>query len=904
MKTRSLFVAVAAIACGFLFCVVARVSAQAGNSLSRITQPVNESQRTVLRGNTHPLARPEFDRGAAPSDLPLDRMLLVLKRSPAQEAALARLLADQQDRSSPSYHKWLTSAQFGQMFGVSDQDIQKISSWLSSHGFVIDEVSFGRQLITFSGTAGQVEEAFHAPIHKFVVNGEEHWANANDPDIPDAFAPVVAGVRSLHNFFPKPMHHAKLAPKAGTPAGAKPQYTFTPAGGDCSTLQSPTCFALGPTDFATIYSVAQVWNQGFDGSGVDIAVISDSNINIQDARDFRTIFNLPPNDPVTIVPPNGTDPGPPDPNGDEIEAILDVEWSGAVAKGATINLVTSKSSGVTFGGDLAANYVINGNGGTGLFPIMSLSFGECELGLGTSANSMYNSMWSQAASEGITVIVASGDNGASGCDVQQVSGSPKQPAVGGLAVNGLASTPFDVAVGGTDFNDITSFCTYWNPCTGGANQAPNQASAQMYIPETTWNDSCTNANIIATFGDQFGSTAQDVCNNAQIARLGLVVPVGGSGGKSACTSSNGSSLASCSGGYPKPAFQNGVTPNGDTTRDLPDISLFAGDGTMAASFYVVCEADFPGLNGAACNLSTGAFVDVGGTSVSTQAFAGIMALVVEKHANSRQGNANTVLYALAKTQTTSGLNCDTNAPPNGQCVFNDITTGTIAMPCSTGTADCTTVAAALQPSPRRVRWPQITTLVTLLCILCVAALVIGFRGGSRRWVTSLALLTVIGLAANSSGCGGGSGGGGGGGGGGTPAIGVQTGYNAGVGYDLATGIGSVNAFNLVNAAGWAAVPAAPNFKPPIVPNPLAQIQDRNWQATARAIAITCVFCIGVLLLGFRRRSRRSSAALALVVFGFVMLTVGLNRVRAGRALGSPGASSAQAPSGRLTAGSK
>src|SRR5271155_679619 len=495
MKTRSLFVAVASIAYGFLFCAVARVSAQTGNSVSRITQPVIESQRTILRGNTHPLARPEFDRGAAPSSLAMDQMFLILKRSPAQEAALEKLLAEQQDKSSPEYHKWLTPIQFGQLFGASDRDIQKISSWLTSHGFSINNVSNGRQLITFSGTAGQVEEAFHAPIHKFVVNGEEHWANANDPDIPDAFAPVVAGVRSLHNFFPKPMHQAKLAPTPRTPAGAKPQYTFTPAGGSCSTLESPTCFALGPTDFATIYSVAQVWNQGFDGSGVDIAVISDSNINIQDARDFRTIFNLPPNDPVTIVPPNGTDPGPPDPNGDEIEAILDVEWSGAVAKRATINLVTSKSAGATFGGDLAANYVINGNGGKGLFPIMSVSFGECELALGTAANTMYNTMWSQAAAEGITVIVASGDNGASGCDVQQVSGPPKQPARDGLAVNGLASTPFDIAVGGTDFNDITSFCTYWDPCTGGANQSPNQASAQMYIPETTWNDSCTNANI-------------------------------------------------------------------------------------------------------------------------------------------------------------------------------------------------------------------------------------------------------------------------------------------------------------------------------------------------------------------------------------------------------------------------
>jgi subtilase family serine protease len=855
---KSAIAVIPAIVCGLLLFPAARTSAQTSNVVSRIVQPVNDSQRTVLRGNTHPLARPEFDRGAAPSTLALDRMLLVLKRSPAQEAALARLLAEQQDRSSPNYHKWLTPVQFGQLFGASDQDVQKITSWLSSHGFVIDNVSNGRQLITFSGTAGQVEEAFHAPIHEFVVNGEQHWANANDPDIPEALVPVVAGVRSLHNFFPKPMHHARVSAPGRTAAGVKAQFTFPPKSGQCSVLESTTCFALGPTDFATIYNVAQVWNEGFDGSGVDIAVISDSNINISDVRDFRSIFGLPPNDPVTIVPPGSSDPGQPGPNGDEVEAVLDVEWSGAVAKGATINLIASKSTATTFGGDLSAAYVIDfpnashTNTSTGLFPILSESFGDCELNLGNAGNMFYNTMWSQAAAEGITVLVSSGDNGAAGCDVQQVSGPPKQPAQNGLGVNGLASTPFNVAVGGTDFNDISSFCTYWNPCSGSANQPGTQASAVMYIPETTWNESCTNSNLITSFNSQFGSTAQDVCNNSQIATLGLVAPVGGSGGKSACITSNGGA-ASCSGGYPKPAFQNGVTPNADTTRDLPDISMFAGSGTISASFYVVCEADFPGLNGAACNLSAGDFVDAGGTSVSAQVFAGIMALVVEKNANSRQGNANTVLYALAGAENFA--DCNTNSPAAG-CVFNDITTGTIAMPCTTGTLHCTTTAAGLQPLPPDTYWLRVHVLASLVCVLCIGAIAFGFRGSSRGWVRAMALLAVAALAANASGCGGGSGAGGGGGGGGggvTPAIGVQSGYNAGVGYDLATGLGSVNVLNLVNSDSWAAVPAAPNFRPPVAPSRVQRIQDRDWQAAARAISITCIFCILILLFGFRRR---------------------------------------------------
>jgi hypothetical protein len=883
LKTKSVSTFLVAIVCSFLLLLAARSSAQTANIQSRITQPVIESQRTVLRGNTHPLARPQFDRGAAPSSLAMDQMFLVLKRSPAQEAALEKLLAEQQDKSSANYHKWLTPVQFGQLFGASDRDIQKVSSWLTSHGFSINTVSNGRLLITFSGTAGQVEEAFHAPIHKFVVHGEEHWANANDPDIPEALAPVVAGVRSLHDFFPKPMHRVKLAATPKMAAGVKSQYTFPAGANGCNVLSSNFCFGLGPTDFATIYNVLPAWNAGFDGSGETIAVISDSNINIQDARDFRSIFGLPPNDPVVIIPPGGSDPGL-QPNSDEIEAILDVEWSGAVAKNATIDLVTSKSTVGHFGGDLAAQYVIdfpnstNTNSSTGLAPILSESFGDCELDLGTAGNAMYDNMWSQAAAEGITVLISSGDNGSAGCDVEQVSGSPTQAAQLGLAVNGLASTPFNVAVGGTDFNDYTNFCAYWDPCDGGTNAPITEASALSYIPETTWNDSCTNSVFITGFNSQFGTTPQAVCNNATIAARGLVVPVGGSGGKSACITSNGT-LATCAGGNPKPAFQNGVTPDADTTRDIPDVSLFAGDGEISASFYVVCESDFQGIDGAACNLSNNKFLEVGGTSVSTQVFAGIMALIDQK-TGSRQGNANTVLYSLAKAEFAA--NCNANSPPPGTCVFNDVSGGgTISMPCATGSPDCTTNAAGLQPWPRRVKWPAVTTLVTLVCILCIGALLICFRGSSRKWTTAMASLAVVALAAN-AGCGSGSGGGGGGGGGGTPSFGVQSGgaaYNAGTGYDLATGLGSVNVENLVMAKGWAAVPDVPNTRTPLSRDPATLPQHRNWQAAVRAIVITCVFCLGILLIGFWQRSRRSNAALALVAFVFLVMSVGI--VRAG-----------------------
>src|SRR5579862_8671400 len=234
----------------------------------RITEAVNEGQRIVLKGNTLPLARAEFEVAAAPADLPMDRMLLVLKRSPDQEAALRKLLDDQQDKSSPDFHKWLTPEQFGQQFGPADSDIQAIASWLQAHGFQIAQVSKGRSLIEFSGTAAQVKEAFHTAIHKYVVNGKAHWANASDPEIPASLAPVVAGVHSLHNFYSQPRlvilnEKARATVKPGVPT----KITFTDGS-----------HGLVPTDYAVIYNATPARSSGISGTGQVIAVIARSNL--------------------------------------------------------------------------------------------------------------------------------------------------------------------------------------------------------------------------------------------------------------------------------------------------------------------------------------------------------------------------------------------------------------------------------------------------------------------------------------------------------------------------------------------------------------------------------------------------------------------------------------------------
>src|SRR5579863_8764936 len=235
---------------------------QAASVPSRIVDRVDENSLVTLRGNTHPLAQSQFDRGPAPPDLPMARMLLVLKRSDAQEAALEKLLDDQQGLNSPSYHQWLTSDAFGQQFGPSDQDVQTVAAWLRSHGFQLGGISRGRTVIEFSGTSAQVQQSFHTAIHKYTVNGEDHWANASDPQIPAALAPVVVGVASMHNYRHRPMHFVfGGASKSGIAQGiTAPGSQFTTVDSSICPGQLGNCYFLGPYDFATIYNVLPLWN--------------------------------------------------------------------------------------------------------------------------------------------------------------------------------------------------------------------------------------------------------------------------------------------------------------------------------------------------------------------------------------------------------------------------------------------------------------------------------------------------------------------------------------------------------------------------------------------------------------------------------------------------------------------
>jgi subtilase family serine protease len=311
-------------------------------------------------------------------------MLLVLKRSPELEASLVALLDEQQDKSSPNYHAWLTPEQFGQQFGPADADLQAITSWLQLQGFQIAKVSNGRTVIEFSGTAAQVQNAFHTEIHKYSVNGADHWANASDPQIPTALLPAVAGVLTLHNFPRHAMNHV-----VGTFKRSKGTSALTPAGTLFTLpnfIQATTFYGVGPFDFATIYNVSPLWNAtpAINGTGQTIAIVGETDVDLVDLQKFRALFGITSNDPTMIV--DGPDPGL---QPDEIESDLDLEWSSAVAPGAAIKFVVAATTDTTLGVDLAAQYIVDHN----VAPIVSESYGICEAALGTAGNQFFNQLW-------------------------------------------------------------------------------------------------------------------------------------------------------------------------------------------------------------------------------------------------------------------------------------------------------------------------------------------------------------------------------------------------------------------------------------------------------------------------------------------------------------------------------
>lgn len=707
------------------------------------TAQVNGSGRVALARNVRPEARPENDRGRVADSLPMQHMLLLLKRSPQQEAALERFIEELQTQGSPNFHRWLTAEEFGARYGVAPSDLDAVTAWLRSEGFQVNVVYPGGMLIDFSGTAGKIRRAFQTEIHYVAANHELHIANMHEPRIPLSFASVISGVVSLHDFRPRTMHRLR-----------KPSREFTVGG-----LFGDT-YAVVPADLATIYNLNPLFTAGISGQGQSITLIEDTDVfTANDWSSFRSVLGLSGYSGASFssvypAPPSGTNncnpPGVLAPN--DAEAILDAEWASAAAPSASIQMAACADTSTTFGGLIALQNLINSNAPPS---IVSISYGQCETVNGETANAAYHAAYQQAVSEGISVFVAAGDSGAAGCD----NGAAE--ATRGIGVNAFASTPYNVAVGGTDFSDTFSGTnlSYWN-----STNTPTFGSATSYIPEIPWNDSCAGELVSAYLGysPTYGPTS--LCNDPFLGAL-LLSTVAGGGGPSQCAAGTPSTAGVVSGscaGWAKPAWQTVLGNPRDGLRDTPDVSVFAADG-LWSHYYVFCWSD-SAHGGAACGSDPSAWSGAGGTSFGSPIMAGIQALINQK-AGGRQGNPAPVYYQLAAAEYGVSGNAACNAS-NGSavahdCVFYDVTQGDIDVDC-------------VGPN----------------CYL----------GGGATGVLS---------TSNNS---------------------FAPAYGTSLGWDFATGIGTINAANLVN--NWpASGPPPGSFTLSATPNSVSVIPGSNNSAT-------------------------------------------------------------------------
>lgn len=783
-----------------------------------ITQPIDNAQTVTLYGNTRPEASANHDRGRVADTFPLHHMLLQLKRAPEAESAFEAYIDSLTDKTSPNFRHWITAAEQGDQFGVAQQDIDAISGWLRSQGFTVGHVYPNHMVIDFSGTAGQIRSAFHTEIHSLQVGGTQHIANMSDPQIPAALAPAIHGVVSMHDFRPQAYHKLRT--------------DFTFAG--CGT----NCYALVPEDFQTIYNLTPLYTAGITGTGQTVAVVEDTNSFGSDWANYQKKFSLTSfGGKLTTVHPNSagncTNPGT---NPDDVEADLDVEMVTAAAPGATVEVISCSDTTTTFGGLIAMQNIISAGSPP---PIISMSYGECEVVNGAAANAAFNAAFQSAAAAGVSVFTSAGDNGPSTCARLFTNGDSW--AFPGIGITGWGESQYTVSVGGTDFEDLynalkggVAQSTYWN----STNDA-KFGSAKSYIPEIPWNDSCASYLVYNVEGYNSPTGTAGFCNSTTGANF--LSTIAGGGGPSGCYTGTGNQNfaytenTNCA-GYPKPTWQKGIFGNpADTVRDVPDVSLFGSNGIWG-HFIMICYSDAAN-GGTPCTGAPSGWVGIGGTSASAPLMAAIQALV-NQHWSIRAGNPNPTYYSIAKTEfgTKGNTSCySINETSGNSCVFNDVTQGDIDVNCQyNGTvyrADC------YRPSGTNgaISTQKITSLKlnkggsgftsTPVCAITVpnnksrytsptgTAI---YAGGTQAKCTATMSGGVV-AAVTLTNAGSGYTGvpkctiSGGGGKGATctatitPTTGAnsyQPAFGATPGWDMATGLGSVNAFNLVMNSAW------------------------------------------------------------------------------------------------------
>ena len=657
----------------------------------RLLNPIDERDLAPLPGNVRRDLTPDRDLGPVEDSMPL-HLYMVLKRTPGQQADLDYLIARQQERTAPEYHKWLTPKQFGARFGAHPNDIAKLSSWLQSHGMEVRSVLNNASMLDFAATAGQIRETFHTEMHYFNVAGGKYAANAAEPQIPAALSPVVAGIQGM----------VKIPQQSSeTPIGSttydKDTNSWHRVNASTTGLLKPdfrlgtsTEFYVAPQDLYTIYNINPILSGGNLAQTATVAVVEQNDfaygtVNSTtgaatggDVATFRSTFGVQGTLNMHVYHGYGTvtctDPG--IIAADGAQAVISAEWANATAPSA--NLVFMSCDDSPDSGALTSLLAVIDNN---LADVISLGYTESESVATASTYSFMDMAEAEAATQGQSIFVAAGKSGPDDEDFGTTT-----LATHGINVSAYSS-PLVTVVGATDFQDIFDtiysipLSKYWN-----STNTQYYANAKSYVPETAWNDSC--ANIVNSLWQTF--------------EFGQDENVGTNPGLWCATSTNVNGTVKAGGGgisthYSVPAWQAGISGYPGAYRASPDISSFGSDGIIYNHALLVCDS---ALSFATC-ITTGTnanFGIAGGTNFVAPYLAGVAGLLVTS-TGSRQGLLNPTIYALAKAQyTNSPTSCYANGQANNygfttglpaaSCIFNDVTTGGTDVPCAAGSTDC------------------------------------------------------------------------------------------------------------------------------------------------------------------------------------------------------------------------
>ena len=495
-----------------------------------VLTPDSTPAQTWGLGGNHPTAVGESRAvGFAEATMPLQMEVTLTLRNRAQ---LEELLGEQQDPSSPNYHKWLTSDEFKRRFGPTEDEMRVVSKWLMSSGFTVISSDIEARSIRFNGTVADVERGFNTKILRF--GDGSSYGNATDPQIPTQILDLIGAIEGLDN-----MHRAVPGSRLSSPSGpvGRPEINLKllklAANLDLSeslpqeNFDSPSVAPSGyfaPRDFYTFYDQNPLLKGGVNGSGGQcVAIIGESDFLTAAVSKFNSIFGLPDNSAsITKVFPLGN-PGL-NFNGAEFEALLDVEWSHAVAPGAAQVFYATQDL------TTAISRAVNDN----TCSVISISFQFCGSS-STFFTGTLDPIFAKAASQGQTVFIASGDNGAAGLVFNANTNSCV--VANSRHVNEAAADPNVTGVGGTQFvpnydgsdNDVGFVPeSVWNDGNGGFGASGGGASAIFAKP---------------TYQTGVGDSVRDVPDVASIGGSPFVFVEGDSNGVPINTAAEGTSVA-------------------------------------------------------------------------------------------------------------------------------------------------------------------------------------------------------------------------------------------------------------------------------------------------------------------------------------------------------------------------